>query len=48
MRNLYLVFGIVNLPFFGFVFLRGNYLGISEIWVCEKASASICIIPNLI
>ena len=42
----YLVF--VNLWFFGFVFVRENYLGVFEIMVCESASTPICIIQNLI
>ena len=43
--NLHLVF--VNLWFFGFVFVRESYLGVFGIWVCESASTSIYIIPNL-
>ena len=46
LRNSYLVF--MNLRFFGFVFVRENYLGVFRIWVCESASTPIYIILNLI
>ena len=42
------VFGICEPLVLWFVFVRESYLGVFRIWVCERASTPICIIPNLL